>query len=303
MNHHIEGLVAATHTPFRADGGLEPAAVEGQAAHLHAQGIRTVFVGGSTGECHSLAVEERLLLAARWAEVVRGTGMRLVVHVGSNCLADSRRLATQAAGLGAVAISALAPSYFKPATVDTLVACCASVAGAAPETPFYYYDIPALTGVSLPMPRFLELAGDRIPSLVGIKFTNVDFASYQICREAAGGRFDILWGVDEMLVAALATGAAGAVGSTYNFAASISHAIIDAFRRGDLETARREQRRSVALVHTLAKRGYLASAKALMGMRGVDVGPPRLPNTGLTAGEIEALRGELESLDIAGIPA
>jgi len=32
------------------------------------------------------------------------------------------------------------------------VACCAEIAGAAPALPFYFYDIPILTGVQFSMP-------------------------------------------------------------------------------------------------------------------------------------------------------
>ena len=41
-------------------------------------------------------------------------------------------------------------------------------------------------------------------------------------------RFDVLWGTDEMLLSALATGARGAVGSTYNYAAPLYLKIIAA---------------------------------------------------------------------------
>jgi N-acetylneuraminate lyase len=92
----LHGLVAATHTPFHADGRLNLDAVEQQAAHLQRNGVDTVFIGGSTGESHSLSVAERLALAERWSGVVRGSALRLVVHVGSNCLADARALAAQA---------------------------------------------------------------------------------------------------------------------------------------------------------------------------------------------------------------
>src|SRR5262249_26108109 len=143
----LHGLVAATHTPFRADGQLNLTVVEKQAEHLLRTGVHTVFLGGSTGESHSLTVEERLALARRWSEVVRGSPLRLVVHVGSNCLADGLTLAAQAQSLGAAAIAALAPSYFKPRSLDALVTCCAEIAGAAPALPFYFYDIPVLTGV------------------------------------------------------------------------------------------------------------------------------------------------------------
>src|SRR5688572_18547810 len=135
----LHGLVAATHTPFKGDGSLNLAAIEKQAEHMLRSGIKTVFIGGSTGESSSLSVDERRALAQRWSEVARGTELRFVVHVGSNCLADSRVLAREAQPLGAIAISALAPSYFKPRSVDVLVDCCAEIAEAAPETPFYFY--------------------------------------------------------------------------------------------------------------------------------------------------------------------
>jgi len=292
----LTGLVAAVHTPFRPDGSLHLEVVEAQAAHLRAWGIDLAFVGGSTGEGHSLSLEERRALARRWVEVARGTALGVVVHVGANCLADSRALAAQAEELGAVAISALVPSYFKPRDTDALVACCADVAAAAPRTPFYFYDIPALTGVSLSMPDFLERAEGRIPTLAGIKFTSPDLMAYQLCLRAANGAFDVPYGVDEWLLAALALGARGAVGSTYNFAAPLYRRMLRAFAASDLVTAREEQLRSVRLVRLLAGYGYMGAAKAVMAMLGVDVGPPRLPNPGLSSGQVAELRRRLESL-------
>jgi len=290
----LTGLVAAVHTPFRPDGSLHLDVVEAQAAHLRAWGIDLAFVGGSTGEGHSLSLEERRALARRWVEVARGTALGVVVHVGANCLADSRALAAQAEELGAVAISALVPSYFKPRDTDALVACCADVAAAAPRTPFYFYDIPALTGVSLSMPDFLERAEGRLPTLAGIKFTSPDLMAYQLCLRAANGAFDVPYGVDEWLLATLALGARGAVGSTYNFVAPLYGRMLRAFAASDLVTA--QQLRSVRLVRLLAGYGYMGAAKAVMAMLGVDVGPPRLPNPGLSSGQVAELRRRLESL-------
>jgi len=105
-------------------------------------------------------------------EVTRGSALRVIVHVGSNCLADAAALAAQAEGLGAAAIAALAPSYFKPAGSTALVNCCAQIAAAAPRTPFYFYDIPVFTGVHVSTPGFLAEARERIPNLAGLKFTN-----------------------------------------------------------------------------------------------------------------------------------
>src|SRR5262245_54074002 len=113
-SQRLHGLVAATHTPFHADGSLNLAIVERQAELMAKWQVGAVFIGGTTGESSSLTVEERRALAQRWSEVVRGSALRLVVHVGANCLEDARALAAQAEQLGAHAIAALAPCYFKP---------------------------------------------------------------------------------------------------------------------------------------------------------------------------------------------
>lgn len=294
--HPLHSLVAAAHSPFHEDGSLNLAAIEKQAAHFLKNHVATIFICGSTGECHSLSLEERRALAERWFEVARGTALKFVVHVGSNCLADARELATQAQALGAVAISALAPSYFKPRNLDALIACCADVAGAAPETPFYFYDIPAFTGVNFPMVEFLARAPERIPTLAGLKFTNSDLMAYQFCLRADGGRWDVPFGVDEHFLGALAMGAKGAVGSGFNFAAPVYRRVFNAFAAGDLDAAREEQFRGAQLVRLLASFGYLAAAKAAMGLLGVPVGPARLPEANLTAGQQEQLHCKLEEM-------
>src|SRR6185295_16636556 len=98
------------HTPFHPDGTLNPAAVDVQAAHFLKQNVTRVFIGGSTDESHSLNVEERRALAERWVNAARGTKLQVIVHAGSNCLADSVVLASEAQRIGAAAVSAFAPS-------------------------------------------------------------------------------------------------------------------------------------------------------------------------------------------------
>jgi len=292
----LHGLVAATHTPFHADGSLNLSIVERQAALMVKWEVGAVFVGGTTGESSSLTLDERRALAQRWSEVVRGTALRLVVHVGANCLEDARILAAQAEQLGAHAIAAVAPCYFKPRDLDTLIASMARVAAAAPATPFYYYDIPPMTGLSHSMPDFLERAPAHIPTLAGLKFTNSDLMSYQYVLRAGGGKWDVPFGFDEHMLGALAMGARGAVGSGFNFAAPIYQRLLRAFAAGDLATAREEQFRGVQLIKLFVGYGYMGAAKATMQMLGVDVGPARLPNTSLDATQSAKLRSELEAL-------
>lgn len=293
----LTGLIAAPYTPFRADGTLNPDVISDYADHLVESGVSGVFVAGSTGEGHSLSVEERLTLADRW---VRAAGRRLtvVIHVGHNSIVEARTLAAQAEAVGADAIAALPPSYYKPTSVDALVDCCARIAAAAPSLPFYYYHIPSMTGVTLPVPELLRRGRERIPTLAGAKFSHSDLMELQECLALDGGSFDVVFGLDEMLLAGLALGCRGAVGSTYNFAAPLYRRLLAAFDAGDLDTARTEQRRSVALIRGLYDFGLMRAGKSLMALAGVDCGPVRPPLAPLGTDEEARLRQRLERLDV-----
>lgn len=295
----LHELVVATHTPFHANGSLAPEVVATQAAFLAANGIRTIFMTGSTGESHSVTCAEKLELYDAWAAAGKANGVSVIAHVGGNCIDDSKTLARRAGELGFKAISALAPSYYKPANLSALIDCCAAIAAEAPGTPFYYYDIPALTGLTLPMEKFLLDAPARIPTLAGIKFTNPDLVSYRRSLDVAGNDLDLPWGVDEMLLAGLATGARGGVGSTYNWAPRLYMDLISAHKIGDLTEARRLQSVSIAMIDAIAATGFLSTAKALMKRLGVPVGPARLPLGNPTAAQIDALMIRLDELGFA----
>jgi N-acetylneuraminate lyase len=295
----LHELVVATHSPFHADGSLAPEVVAIQAAFLKTNGIKTVFITGSTGESHSVTAAEKIQLYNAWGVAGKANGLSVIAHVGGNSIEDSKILARRAEDLGFTAISALAPSYYKPSSLSALIDCCAAIAAEAPATPFYYYDIPVLTGVNFPMEAFLEQAPARIPNFAGIKFTNPDLVSYRRSLDVAGNRFDVPWGVDETLLAALATGARGGVGSTYNWAPRLYQDLIDAFHRGDLPEARRLQSVSIAMIDAIAATGFLGTAKALMGRLGVPVGPARLPLGNPTEVQIDALMIRLDELGFA----
>jgi N-acetylneuraminate lyase len=292
----LHEFVPAVHSPFHADGSLAPEAVPAQAAFLAANGIRTVFITGTTGEFHALTHPERLVLYDAWAAAGAAQGLAVIAHVGGNALDDARALARRAAALGIAAISTLPPSYDKPRTLADLIAWCATIAAEAPALPFYYYDIPSMTGVSFPIERFLVEAPAQIPTLAGVKISNPDLVAYRRSLDASGGRFDLPWGVDEALLGALATGARGGVGSTYNFAPRLYVELRAAFERGDLDAARRLQSQSIAMIDALAATGYMGTSKALMHRLGVPVGPARAPHRNPPSGEVDAALARLAAL-------
>jgi N-acetylneuraminate lyase len=291
------GLCTATHTPFHPDGSLNLAVVERQAAFLRSHGITSVFIGGTTGESSSLTAAERAELNDRWAVVGPAAGIDVVVHVGANCLTEAAQLAAHAEKNQAKAVSMIAPSYFKPRTLNDLVASCAMVAKAAPRTPFYYYDIPGMTGIGgFPVDAFLQAASPVIPNLAGVKYSNPDLDAMRRAQALEGGRFDLPFGVDERFLAALRAGATAGVGSTYNFNPGPLQRVIAAHAKGDAALAEAEQAKVQPVVDILAKRGYMGAAKALMGHLGVPLGPARLPNGNPDAAETKQMLGELEAI-------
>ena len=298
MHARFHGLFPAAFTPFHSDGTLNAEMVERQAEHYLESGVAGVFVGGTTGECHSLKVDERFQLARRWVDVASGTKLKVLVHVGHNCLSDAVELAAQSEQIGADGIAAMAPNYFLPSTIDDLLDFCSPIAAAAPDLPFFYYDIPGMTGVKFPTVDVLRQAGERIANLQGVKFSNTDIRQLQACVELDDARFDVLFGCDEALLSSLVLGVRGAIGSTYNFAAPLYRQIIDAFDAGDLSHASRLQARSVQLVSAIAKYDFLPASKWLMSLLQVDCGPTRPPLRNLTSAQRDALRAELLEADL-----
>jgi N-acetylneuraminate lyase len=291
----ITGLVAATYTPFDAAGRLDLDAVPPLVEHLLADGVAGLFVCGSTGEGMSLTSRERQDVTAAFVVAAAGR-VPVVAHVGHNSLADARDLAAHAAEIGIDAISATTPSYFKPGDVGLLVDCVAEIAGAAPDVPFYYYHIPVLTGVDFDMVTLLERAAERVPNLAGLKYTCPRLHEFQACGALDGGRFDVLWGTDEMLLGGLATGARGAVGSTFNVAAPLYNRLIAAFDAGDLDTARALQLHAVTMIRTVARYPFHPAMKHVLRFLGVETGACRLPLPDLTERQVRSLRDDLEEV-------
>jgi len=289
------GLVAAAFTPMRPNGDADLGAVPRLVDHLLREKVDGVFCNGTTGEGESLTPEERQALAAAFVTATAGRA-RIFVQVGANSLRVAQRLARDAAEAGADAIAATPPAYYKPRDVSELLECLREISDAAPGVPLYYYHLPAYTGVRLDMAELLRGAGDAVPALAGIKFSEADPRAFAACSGVGDGRYDVLWGSDETLLEGLSAGATAAIGSTYCFAAPAYREVIAAHGRGDLETARRWQARAARMVDIHLRHGGLPAFKATMRLVGVDCGPVRLPLRALSPGAVEALRAELEEI-------
>ncbi len=291
----LNGLVAATYTPFHPDSSINLDLIPRMTDHMIDRGVSGFYVCGSTGEGESLSVEERQQVAAAFVSATKHR-VPVVIQVGHNSLTSACELAEHAAGIGADAISTLPPTYFKPSTLELLVDSIATITSAAPSLPYYYYHIPRLSGVAFNTVDLLRAAQAKVPSFAGIKFSDFFLAEMMACQEFDNGRFDILFGSDEMILGALATGATGAVGSCYGFAAPLWKQIIAAYGARDMEQAQAWMAKAVRLVNLIASEPgpfHACVKQVIWPLLNFDPGPCRLPQAVMSPSQVEQAQTRL----------
>ena len=255
----LEGLIAAAHTAFNADGSVNYDVIPKQAAMLIKQKVTGVYVSGTTGEGVHCSTEERKRVMDAWVKAAKGK-LFLIAHVGSLSLPDTQELAKYAQEVGMDATSIVPPCFFRPGSIQGLIDYINEALKYAQKLPFYYYHT-SMSGVTFDMEAFLKAADGKIKNLAGIKFNYPDLYMYQRCIRACGGKYDITWGIDEWFAGAK---------------------IWDAVKKGDLKTSEKYMKKVCDIVDILVEFGGVAAGKAMCAVHGVDLGTVRVPLKALT---------------------
>lgn len=293
----MKNLIAATYAPMNQDGSLNTGKIKDYSQFLIKNKIEGAFMNGSTGDFVSLTIEERKEITLGWSQN-KSPDLYLIDHVGDPTLKVAKELATYASDK-VDAIASLAPYYFKITSIDKLVQYCKEIAACAPNLPFYYYHIPALSGANLKMLDFLKLGSLEIPNFAGIKFTNHDLIDFMQCKNYADGKYDILFGFDEIFISSLPIGATGWVGSTYNHLAPLYYKILELFENGNMAEAKKLQLKAIQFVEILnSKGGFNGVGKGFMKLLGIDCGPSRFPHTTLSDEEYQVIKTELDDIGL-----
>ena len=298
MTDHLQGLIAAPFTPMDKNGELNLNLISEYYQFLKKNKVTGVFISGSTGEGVSMSLVEKKSVAKAWADATNhDPDFKVMTLLGGTSITDCIELAKYAQQVGLYAVSFTAPFYFKPADVSVLAACCKEIADSVPNMPFYYYHIPVLNGVGFPMIELLKNVDGKISNFAGIKYTHEDFMDFLSCLHFQNGKYDMLWGRDENMLAALAVGAKGAVGSTFNYAAPLYYDLIDAFNKNDLKKAQALQQLSIDMITLLGKYGGIATGKAYMKLAGLDCGGFRLPVKNMDENKFELFKRDTQLIN------
>jgi N-acetylneuraminate lyase len=295
----FEGLIAAPFTAMLSNGDINFDMVEPYYNFLEKNGITGAFINGSTGEGVSLTQNEKIMHTEKWTACFKKKGtVKIINLVGGTSYKECIENAISSAQMGVSAIALLAPFYFKPSSAGKLAEFVAKVGETVPDLPVYFYHIPVLTGVTIPMLDFLKEIGPMLPNFAGIKYTHEDFMDFLSCTNFENGKYDMLWGRDETMLSALVLGSKGAVGSTFNYAAPLYHQLIDAYNIGDITNARILQQQSIDMITLLGKYGGIATGKAFMKYVGLDCGKFRLPVINMPDEQYHALVKDIQSLNM-----
>jgi 4-hydroxy-tetrahydrodipicolinate synthase len=274
-------------TPFDVTGGLDLTAAARLAAYLvDEQRNDGLVISGTTGESPTTSDAEKADLLEAVVDAV-GDRAHIVAGVGTFDTVHSIHLAEQAAKAGAHGLLCVTPYYSRPPQ-SGLLAHFRAVADAT-DLPTLLYDIPHRSGVPIATETLIALAEHE--RIVGVKDAKGDLAATS--RVIAETGLAYYSGEDALTLPMLAIGGVGVVGTSTHFSGPPTAELIDTFARGDVAGALTLHRRLMPIYTGIFRTQGTILVKAGLRLRGLDVGPVRMPLVDATEHEISHLTQDL----------
>ncbi|MBN1953755.1 MAG: dihydrodipicolinate synthase family protein [Anaerolineae bacterium] len=289
----FRGIFPALVTPFTSDDRVDEAAFRALIRHVlpHVNGLVPC---GTTGEFSSMTFEERQRTIAICVEEAGG---RVPVLAGTGMPSTRETLAMTewARDAGAAGALVVAPYFLKPSfnevydhyrALDKL------------GFPLVIYNIPQCAGTHFRWWTAEGLLLD-LENAIGIKDSSGDLPFMEAMFEKVKGRVGIFVGHDEVVQAALAAGADGAILASANLIPDIWQQVYQATLEGDLATAQEWQQKVQKLVRIVVRCSATQAVKEGLQMMGLEVGNSRhpiVPGGGFRREDYEELRMQLEAL-------
>lgn len=260
------GAFAPVPTPLDGRRAFVGEALQAHLSWLAAQGLDGALVLGTNGEFPSFSLAERRAIAE--AAATAGSGLRLMLGIGSCALPEALELARVAGTCGYESVLCPPPFYFRAAPVQGLAAFFRGLLDDSPLAVLLYH-IPQVSGVPI-SDELLDLIGEH-PNLAGVK----DSSEREEERLRLGARFAeraYFVGTDRFVAANRLAGGAGSISA----AASVAPALVAAVGRGSGEQEQLDRVRALLESHGLGQ-----AVKAILRRCGLGEYRTRPPLTGL----------------------
>ncbi len=302
MIEKYKGIFPAFYACYDENGDVSEQGTKALVKYFIDAGVQGLYVGGSSGECIYLTVEERKK-TLEWVMEAAAGKLCIIAHVACNNTKQSCELAAHAESVGADAIAAIPPIYFK--LPDRAIAkYWNDISAAAPNTDMILYNIPQLAGVALSTNLLAEMLKNN-PNVVGVKNSSMVVQDIQMFKregKLAGKDIIVYNGPDEQFISGRIIGAEGGIGGTYGVMPELFVKMNLLLAKGDLENASDVQNDVDEIIYAMCsgKGNMYAVAKAVIKMRsGVDCGSVRLPLLPLGDGDDELVAKIAKMVDEA----
>jgi dihydrodipicolinate synthase/N-acetylneuraminate lyase len=291
--------VTALVTPLTGDMKVNDEALRRLIEFQLRNEVSGFFILGTYGEGLSIHPNTRKLFAERVAEYV-GSRVPIINCVSSTSIDVSIELARHSADLGMRHIALLPPLYYRVGMSELLK--------------FYrefdrlgldmlIYNNPQKTGIDI-TPTIFRTISTNVDSLVGIKDSTSSIERIAELTEEFSSEYYIAVASDIMILEAFLYKADSHVCGICNAIPELSRSILMSIARGDIDTAIR-YKRYISRIKRISRELYIEGVslvKAVLGIRGIDVGDPILPNRSLEEKELLIIKNTVKSvLDNMGI--
>jgi 4-hydroxy-tetrahydrodipicolinate synthase len=278
MTVEWHGVFPAATTQFKSDQSLDVAATATHLEKLIGAGVHGLIMLGTVGENCSLEYAEKLEVLRTAVRLAAG---RVPVLSGvAECTTSlACRYATDAQKAGASGLMVLPAMVYKSDARETM-AHFRAVAKAS-ELPIMCYNNPVSYGVDITPAMFADLADE--PKFVAIKESSENVRRITDLKNTCGERYQLLCGVDDLVLESIVLGAVGWVSGLVNAFPAENRLLWDLAKAGRFDEALKVYRWYTPLLHldTHVKLvQYIKLAMAETGMGNETVRAPRLPLVG-----------------------
>lgn len=276
MNKKFEGIIPPVITCFTKNGEIDEEAQRRTVSFL-ADHVHGFYPCGTYGSGPLMTVEERKKVAKIVVEEKKNA--HVIVHVGAVNTAQSVELARHAEEIGADAVGAIPPYYYKYQDQHLLEHYRALLK--AVKIPVYLYNNPMLSGNPV-SPEVLNTLADE--GLSGVKDSAFDLVSfYMYLLGVKKDDFHFIIGTEAIAAAALDAGATAVISGLANVFPEFMVDFYNTWKQGN-SSKTAEKQLDVVKARAILKFGpTLTMTYAVLKMRGMDTGYPRAPYQEISA--------------------
>ena len=269
----FKGVFVAMYSAYDQAGEVCENRVKKLARYYVNSGVKGLYVGGSSGEgVLQTADERKKVLEAVMEEV--GSELTIIAHICANSTRESVELAVHAEKCGAHAISAVPAIYYRLSEKSVERHWQEMIDSSS--LPFIIYNIPQTTGFNLTQSLFQKMAAQD--KVIGIKMSGESVFELQQFKANAGKEFLVYNGPDEQFLGGRIMGADGGIGGTYGVMPELFCQLDAYYKQGAIEEAQALQTKiNEIIIKLLSFPSLYGATKAILGLRGIETGDPRLP--------------------------